>query len=163
MAGKRKNEKKRGNTLWMRAALWTAALMVAAYGVIILSSLIMPAVGEFARFRPREFGPEMMEQPAPFLGISLDVADYFLLRLALSLLNVLLAMYLIYVHVKDYLLLRSGFTLGIIAFLFSFLMYALSTLPLQYRFLGPMPPVFSFVPMLFSAIGLLIFAKLSND
>ncbi|MFH1470453.1 MAG: hypothetical protein ABIF01_01785, partial [Candidatus Micrarchaeota archaeon] len=73
--------------------------------------------------------------------------------------------YLLYIHLKDYLAIRSGFTLGLVAFLFSFLLYALSSLPVIHVFFGRfgMASVFSFIPMLFSAIGLLVFAKLSNE
>lgn len=168
MAKGKNNAKKEDRLLWARAAVLTAGLIVAAFGVIILSSLLTPAVVGFVRVSrdfpagPGQGTPDMAGQAGAFF-VSLDLADYFLLRLAFSLVNVMLAMYLIYVHVKDYLLLRSGFTLGIVAFLFSFLLYALSTLPLQYRLFGPGPSMLSFVPMVFSAIGLLIFAKLSNQ
>ena len=55
--------------------------------------------------------------------------------------------------------------MGLVAFLFSFLMYAVANVPLLHLLLGSygMAAMISFVPMLFSAIGLLIFAKLSNE
>ena len=87
------------------------------------------------------------------------------ITLALSTVNVLLAIYLLYAYVKNYLGIKSSFTLGIVAFLFSFLLYALSSFPLIHMLLGPygIASRLSFVPMLFSAIGLLIFAKLGSE
>ncbi|MEM3399721.1 MAG: hypothetical protein QXP42_02730, partial [Candidatus Micrarchaeia archaeon] len=88
-----------------------------------------------------------------------------LLRLLLATLNVILVICLLYIYVRDYIRLRSNFTLGLIAFLFSFLLYAISTIPLIHIILGPYvgPSIFSFIPLLFSAIGLIIFAKVSNE
>ena len=168
MAGRKKTEPKPvARHTGTRAAIYTLALIVAAIAIIAISSAIVPRIGQYVR--GGEFGAPA-PQPAgqqefPFIGAAVELEDYALLRLGLSVLNVALAMYLIYVYVKDYFTLKSSFTLGIIAVLFSFLMYALSTVQPIYRFFGDpvSPSIFSFVPMLFSALGLLIFAKLGNE
>ncbi len=165
MAGRKKTEPRPiARSTGARAALYTLGLIVAAIAIIAVSSALVPHVGQFVRERPGQaLAPG--EQEFPFIGMAIELEDYALLRLGLSLLNVALVMYLLYVYVSDYLTLKSGFTLGIIAVLFSFLMYALSTLqPLARLFWGfGGPSIFSFVPMLFSAVGLLIFAKLGNE
>jgi len=152
-----KNEKKNTNGSGMRAILYTAGLLVAALAIIILSSLLIPSCGPGMRCGGG--------QGAPPEEIGLAIENSFALRSTLSLFNVAIVIYLLYIHVKDYLRLRSTFTLGLIAFLFSFLMYAIATVPSMHALLGPYgrAAMISFVPMLFSAIGLLIFAKLSNE
>ena len=165
MAGRKKTEQKpAAKNIGLKAALYTLGLIVAAIAIIAISSAIVPRVGGFMHDRP---APVISgeQQEFPFIGMAIELEDYALLRLGLSLLNVALVMYLLYVYVSDYLTLKSGFTLGIIAVLFSFLMYALSTLQPLSRLFGGFggPSIFSFVPMLFSAIGLLIFAKLGNE
>ncbi len=143
-----------------KAILYTAGLIVLAFAVILVSSYFIPNV-MMVRARP----PPIEVEPSPE-GIFHGVQEIgFALQIFLSVINILLILYLLYVHLKDYLALRSNFTLGLVAFLFSFLLYALSSFPIIHiafeRF--GMAGIFSFIPMLFSAIGLLVFAKLSNE
>lgn len=153
-----KGGKKTANGSGMRAALYTAGLIVAALAIIALSSLLIPSCGPGMRCGGGP-GLRMPEE------VGLAIENSFALRFALSVFNVAIVIYLLYIHVKDYLRLKSSFTLGLIAFLFSFLMYAIATVPFMHALLGPYgrAAMISFVPMLFSAIGLLIFAKLSNE
>lgn len=146
------------------ATLYTTALIILAFTVIIISSFLLPGI-QVVGMRESEgrmdLGrAEMKDNPA-----FADLNSYFTLRLVLSVFNMLLVVYILFVYVRNYLLLKSNFTLGIIAFLFSFLLYALSSIPFVHGLFGPfgIAGVFSFVPMLFSAIGLIIFAKLSNE
>jgi hypothetical protein len=143
----------------MLAVLYTVALIAGAIGLIVVSSILLPGLGR--AMRPP--GPEQAGLPP-----SGDLAPFennLYLTLSLSLLNVALAIYILYVYVKDYLSLRSSFTLGMVAFLFSFLLYALSSSPMMHMVFGPygIASKLSFVPMLFSAICLIIFTKLSNE
>jgi len=146
------------------ATLYTTALIILAFMVIIISSFLLPEV-QVVGMRESEGRMDsgragMRDNPA-----FADLNSYFTLRLVLSIFNMLLVVYLLFVYVRNYLLLKSNFTLGIIAFLFSFLLYALSSIPVVHGFFSPfgIGGVFSFVPMLFSAVGLIIFAKLSNE
>lgn len=141
------------------SAFLTLSLIISAVAIVFLSSFIFPPLvnhqepDEFISFPERPMGPP------------LEVTNAYFIRFALTLLNILILIYLIYIYVQDYLLLKSNFTLGLVAFLFSFLLYALSSLPLVhslFRGFG-VSGMFSFVPLLFSGIGLLIFAKLSNE
>jgi hypothetical protein len=141
--------------------VYTVVLILAAFAVIIVSSFVLPSV-RMLGIREMEgrsiMGGEPLNNPA-------DLNSYLTLRLALSTLNILLVVYLLFVYVRNYLAVKSNFALGLIAFLFSFLLYALSSLPLVHTLFGPfgIGGVFSFVPMLFSAIGLVIFAKLGSE
>ena len=155
MAARKRTEKRSGATKKdALAALYTFALILAAVALLALSSMLLPTLSPFVREAGR------MEPGA----VAEALEQNLLLRLGLSALNVALAAYLLFIYVRDYLRLRASFTLGIIAFLFSFLLCALSSFPLV-RMLGPYGAAssISFVPMLFSAIGLLIFAKLGSE
>jgi len=152
-----------GNNAAFKALTLTMLLIVAALAVILASSFLLPS-SDIARVSgpPREFRGSFERLPE---GSRNAIENFFSLRLALSLLNLALLAYLLYIYTKDYLKIKSNFTLGIIAFLFSFMLYALSEVPLLHLLLGPLggPNIFSFVPMAFSAIGLLIFAKLGSE
>ena len=149
--------KKNANGIGGRAILYTACLVVAALAIIIMSSVLIPSFGP--GMRPGGSFGVAPEEVGRALDSSLDM------RFVLSIFNVILVIYLLYIHIKDYLRLKSTFTLGLVAFLASFLMYAVATVPTLHLMLGPYgrAAMISFVPMLFSAIGLLIFARLSNE
>jgi hypothetical protein len=147
------------------AALWTIALILAAIAIIAVSSLLLPGIGHAIRPGPERFDAPpggMMAQSEEDISF---LEENMALRFGLSALNIILAIYLLFIYVKDYLSLRTSFTLGIIAVLFSFLLYALTSSPLMRMVIGPLgiASTLSFVPMLFSALGLLIFAKLGNE
>ncbi|MFH1094981.1 MAG: hypothetical protein V1728_02075 [Candidatus Micrarchaeota archaeon] len=141
----------------------TLGLIVLAFVILSLSSFLLPQMKFIEDMRSGEIvlGPGGPAHFAP----GAELGSYLLLRLVLSCVNILLVVYLLFVYVKDYLHLRTGFALGIVAFLFSFLLYALSSFPLVRLFIGPrgLADVFAFIPLLFSAIGLVIFVKLSNE
>jgi|SRR5271157_991498 len=159
----KKTEKNKDAKTEGLAIAYTTILIVAAFAVLIISSFILPSV-RFIGMGENESRPEFVEMG----GMNPELVNlngYVTVRLILSVLNTVLVAYLLFVYVRSYLILRSNFTLGIVAFLFSFFLYALSSIPLVHGLFGPfgIGGVFSFVPMLFSAIGLLIFAKLSNE
>jgi len=156
------NEKKNANGSGMRAILYTAGLLVAALAIMVASSLLIPSFGPGMRGGN---GGDRFGAPPPPEEIGNAIENSFTMRFVLSTFNVLIVIYLLYIHIKDYLRLKSTFTLGLIAFLFSFLMYAIASMPLLHPLLGSYgrAAMISFVPMMFSAIGLLIFAKLSNE
>ncbi len=146
------------------ALLYTVALIVMAFALISISSYFLPQVGFINSLR----NGETALPPRPPMDNFADsggMGSYFDLRLVLSAVNLLLVIYLLYVYTKDYLRYKTSFALGILAFLFSFLLYALSSFPLVHAMFGfrAIGGVFSFIPLLFSAIGLVIFVKLSNE
>ncbi len=163
-ANSAKNGRLNGGTKAAGLALaGTLGLIVLAFAVLFLSSVFLPRMQFIENMRSGEIllGPGGPAHFAP----DAELGSYLWLRLILSSMNILLVVYLLFVYVKDYLHLRTGFALGIVAFLFSFLLYALSSFPLAHLLLGPRGflDVFAFIPLLFSGIGLVIFAKLSNE
>ena len=156
-----KGEKKSANGSSLRAIIYTAALVVAALAIIAASSMLIPSFGP--GMRGGMMGGNYGAPPPEEVGRALD--SFSDMRSVLSVFNIIIVIYLLYIHIKDYLRIKSSFTLGLVAFLASFLMYAISTLPEMHLLLGSYgrAAMISFVPMMFSAIGLLIFAKLSNE
>ena len=155
-----KNEKKSANRSAGLAMLYTAGLLVAALAIIAASSFLVPNFAPATRIGMMGGGYGV---PPEEVGRALD--SFTDMRTVLAVFNIIIIIYLLYIHIKDYLRIKSSFTLGLVAFLASFLMYAISTLPEMHLLLGSYgrAAMISFVPMMFSAIGLLIFAKLSNE
>ncbi|MBU0586418.1 hypothetical protein KJ780_02825 [Candidatus Micrarchaeota archaeon] len=155
--GKKTNEKKPETSSVLIPIAYSVLIVAGALGVLLLSSFILPQFG----LPPHDSGFPGM--PPDKMGTQ-GFGDYIQIRFLLSAINVVLVIYLIYIYVKDYLRLKTNFTLGIIAFLFSFLLYAIATLPVLHLFLGDISrsAFISFVPMLFSALGLILFVRLSN-
>ena len=155
------NEKKNAGKSSGLAMLYTFGLVVAALAIIAASSFLVPNFGPGTRIGM--MGAGFGAPPPEEVGRALD--SFTDMRSALAIFNIIIVIYLLYIHIKDYLRIRSSFTLGLVAFLASFLMYAISTLPEMHLLLGSYgrAAMISFVPMMFSAIGLLIFAKLSNE
>ena len=158
---KRKIKGKDSDGIGAQAIFYTAGLIVAALAIIVASSWLIPSFGPGTR--GGMMGGGFGAPPPEEIGNAIE--NLFALRFVFSLFNVIIVIYLLYIHIKDYLRLKSTFTLGLIAFLASFLMYAIATVPLLHPLLGSYgrAAMISFVPMMFSAIGLLIFAKLSNE
>ncbi len=168
MAGKQKtnDEKKDSKRNYIGIALlYTLGLIAAALAIIVFSAWLLPTFDPVLREPGRDGFFDRVRPVQPGADLPAEITNYFTIRLVLSLVNLAAIVYLLFIHIKDYLKLRSSFTLGLIAFLFSFFLYALSTLPLIHIILGPYgrASLLSYVPMLFSAIGLLIFAKLSSE
>lgn len=146
---KRKEENEKNRSLIVKSITYTLFLLFAALAIIMISSLLVS----------RPFGFTVRE-----FGRTTQIDNTFILGVVLSSINVLLVLYLIYIYVKDYLQLKTDFTLGLLAFLFSFLLYSLSTLPLHgFGIDEGMESFASFLPLMFSALGLLIFVKISRE
>ena len=146
------------------APIYTIGLILAALAIILASSFFLPQVGFIQSMR----NGEAVLPPRPPMDNFADsggMGSYFDIRFILSAINLLLIVYLLYTYTADYLRYRTSFALGIVAFLFSFLLYGLSSFPLIHVLFGfrAIGGVFSFIPLLFSAICLVIFVKLSNE
>jgi hypothetical protein len=142
-------QKKKTENYAASALLYTLSLALLGLVIIVGSAVLIP-FGPFGRERFPDEG-------------------FFMARIALAAINIILASYLLFIHIQDYLVLRSSFTIGIIAFLFVFLLYALSSFPPVHILLGlpPLPPIqglglFAIVPMFLTAIAMLIFLKVSE-
>ncbi len=83
---------------------------------------------------------------------------------SLSFLIIAFSIILIYTYLKDYLELKSSFTLALLLAIVAFLMFGISSNPLVQTFFGAYgrPGFFIFLPYLFAALALGILAWISN-
>jgi len=136
-----KKQEKKSNGFSGKALLWTVAILAAAMLSLVVFDSLMP----FRR------GPGEGQALMLLVG-------------SLSFLIIAFSAILIYTYVKDYLELRSGFTLALLLAIVAFLMLGISSNPLVHMFFGAYgrPGFFSFLPYLFAAIALGILAWISN-
>jgi hypothetical protein len=100
----------------------------------------------------------------PFRRLPLDDALFFMMGNFFSLATFLLSLYLIFVYLRDYLELRSKFTLGVLIMVVSLMMFALTSDPIIHMLLEVygMRAIFPMVPYLFATISLAILAWISS-
>ncbi len=128
----------------LHAFALTLGIVAVLFGLMFLSAIILPRIG-------------LMQDD-----------NFYLARVFLSSANLLLIAYLIFVYTKDYLALRSGFTMGLLFFMCTFMLYAISTCPLLHSFfglrgMGGGVGIFSVLPTVFNFVALLIFTKISSQ
>jgi len=127
--------------------LGTFAIVIATLALFLLVDSLTPF--------------ERMERNPPFELMQ----NWFMISSALASAVLALSLYLIYTYLKDYIELKSKFTLGILLAVFSFMLFAITSNPVLHRFLGldrgGMGP-FSLMPLLFAAISLAILAWISS-
>ncbi|MCX8175558.1 MAG: hypothetical protein N3E51_05125 [Candidatus Micrarchaeota archaeon] len=141
MAKARGKNEKAGNGFSGLALLITFAIIAAA----LLSLVALDAVFPFRR------------------GMGAERMLFFAIG-SLSFLIIAFSTILIYTYVKDYLELRSSFTLALLFAVVAFLMLGISSNPLIHIFFGVYgrQGFFSFLPFLFAAIALGILAWISR-
>lgn len=109
---------------------------------------------------PEAEGPAIMPAPEG----QMMIPNIFLIQLGLSTIMVLLSLYLLFTYIKDYLQLRTKFTIGLIVSIFSFMLFAISANPILHVFLGVYGGrgIFSVVPYLFATISLAVLVWVSS-
>jgi len=127
----------------LKAGIGTTVIVVGLIIIFLLINSIIP----FNRYDMRE----LMRNSFPlyiFLSSSLTVVS----------------IYLMYIYLKDYLELRSRFTLGILFAIISFFLFAITSNPLLHAVLGIRENmgIFSFIPMIFAIISLAVLAWISS-
>jgi len=135
------------NNLALKALAGTVLALLFAVAIFLVADAIMP----FRQMGPRPEGTEVM----PYIFMS----HTFILTVML-----LLSLYLLFTYLKDYLQLKSGFTLGIIFAVFSFMLFAITANPLLMVFLGVYGDrgPFQLIPYLFATIALAILGWVSS-
>lgn len=95
-----------------------------------------------------------------------QMLDLMLGMAALSTLTIIFSVVLIYTYLKDYLELKSSFTLALLLAIISFLMFGISSNPFVHLFFGvpgrPAGGLFAIAPLFFAALALGILAWVSN-
>ncbi len=135
------------NNFTFKAVAGTILALLLAVGMFVVVDATLP----FKKWGPRSETAELMQ-------------NLFLVHIALSSAMILLSLYLMFIYLKDYLQLKSKFTLGLLIAVFSFMLFAISTNPALHVFLGVYGSrgLFTLIPYLFATIALAVLVWVSS-
>ncbi len=145
---KKKEAKKNGkNNYTAKAAGLTLLIVAFCVGIFLVANILTP----FRGLENREEFKEIMK-------------SYMYIDMGLSTIMLIVSLYLIFVYLKDYLELRSSFTLGVLLAVVSFMLFAISANPLLHMMLGIFEKegLFSIIPLIFATISLVMLAWVSS-
>lgn len=136
------------NNFTLKAAAGTILALLLAVGIFLVVDAAAPV---------RKWGPPPPDSLDPMQNVPL-------LQIGLSSAMILLSLYLLFTYLKDYLQLKSGFTLGVIFAVFSLMLFAISANPVLHVFLGVYGSrgLFTLVPYLFATLSLAILVWVSS-
>lgn len=138
---------KKQNNVVVKAAVGTLILVFLSIAIFIIADLALPFkdVGSRGGFK------ELM-------------IHNMLLTTGISLLMLILSTYLTYIYLKDYLELKSKFTLGILFAIISFMLFAITSNPLFHLVFGiyGKEGIFRLIPLVFATISLAILTWISS-
>ncbi|MBN2122293.1 hypothetical protein JW721_04545 [Candidatus Micrarchaeota archaeon] len=130
-----------------KAAAGTILIVALSIGIFLAADALFP-------FRGLGDRREVMEL----------MQSFFTITTILSSAMFLVSVYLLYIYLKDYLELRSGFTLGILLAVASFLLFSITSNPILHMVFGIFGKegIFSIIPMIFATLSLIILAWVSS-
>ena len=135
------------NNFGSKAAIGTLLIIVFAIGLFVVADLVFP----FKGWESRAEMHQLMQWQ-------------FSISMILSSLMLLVSIYLVFIYLKDYLELKSKFTLGVLLALVSFMLFAISWNPLLMSLFGiyGKSGVYGMIPMIFATVSLVILAWVSS-
>ncbi|MEW6722834.1 MAG: hypothetical protein AB1324_06230 [Candidatus Micrarchaeota archaeon] len=146
----------------LKAAAGTVLLVLLAVGMFLVADALAP----FRKMPPPP--PENESAPQFFVIVRGDtdnvMPSFFLVHTFLSISMLGFSLYLLFIYLKDYLQLKSRFTLGILVAIFSFMLFAITANPLLMVFLGVYGGrgVFSLIPYVFATLALAMLVWVSS-
>jgi len=143
----KEKEVKKGNNIAAKAAAGTLIIVVLSIAILFMADKAI----SFRDINTKQEFRELVENYMMFVNI-----------ITLSML--LLSIYLIFIYLKDYLELKSKFTLGILLAVVSFMLFAITSNPTLHQFFGiyGKTGVFMLIPYIFATISLAILAWISS-
>ncbi|MBN1169642.1 hypothetical protein JXA56_01325 [Candidatus Micrarchaeota archaeon] len=125
---------------------------------LLLSLTLMLVANAALPFR--HFGPGT-ESPGPFQDA---FANLFLIHAVLSFAMLAMSFYLFFIYLKDYLQLKSRFTVGLLLAVFSFMLFAVAANPFLHVFFGVYgrSGIFQLIPYFFASVSLAILLWVSS-
>ncbi|MBU0527418.1 hypothetical protein KKE92_02970 [Candidatus Micrarchaeota archaeon] len=139
--------RKKENNITLKAIIGTMLAVFLSISIFIVVDFVVP----FRQLGPRD-GPMELAN------------DIFLAHTAISFLMIALSVYLLFTYLKDYLELKSRFTIGVLLAVFSFMLFAIAANPPLHMFLGVYGGrgLFQLVPYVFATIALAILVWVSS-
>jgi len=139
-------EKEKRNDVAAKAAAGTLIIVVLSIAILFMADMAVS-------FRDIDTKREFKEL----------VDNYMMIANIITLAMLMLSIYLIFIYLKDYLELKSKFTLGILFAVISFMLFAVTSNPMFHQFFGVgKAGVFMLVPYIFATISLAILAWISS-
>lgn len=138
---------KKGNNVAEKAAAGTLIIVVLSIVILFMADKVVSFKDVNTRYEFKEL-----------------VDNYMMFGNIITLSMLLLSVYLIFIYLKDYLELKSSFTLGVLLAVISFMLFAVTSNPMFHQFLGiyGKTGVFMLVPYIFATISLAILAWISS-
>jgi hypothetical protein len=145
-------EKSKENNLTLKAFFGAVLALLISAGFLIAANAAL----QFRQFEPGDLPPRSAP-PNMFQAV-------FLTHTVLSVAMLILSFYLFFIYLKDYLQLKSGFTLGLLLAVFSFMLLAVAANPFLHVLFGVYgrDGLFQSVPYLFATISLGILVWVSS-
>lgn len=155
------------NNYTAMAAAGTILVLIFAVGMFLVINHLMPfkqmePPSTFENNSPPTFPRARGSGNATFESDS--IRTIFLVHTLLSAAMLLLSIYLLFIYLRDYLQLKSKFTLGLVFAVFSFMLFAITANPLLMVFLGVYGGrgPFTIIPYVFATIALGILVYVSS-
>jgi hypothetical protein len=138
---------KKENNLTFKALAGTLLALLIALGSFILVDASFPV----RHWEPHYRAAELMQ-------------NIFFVHAAISTLMLLFSLYLLFIYFRDYLQLKSRFTLGLLIAVFSFMLFAITANPLLHLFFGVYGNrgIFMLIPYVFATISLALLVWVSS-
>ncbi|MEM1538971.1 MAG: hypothetical protein QXW82_05550 [Candidatus Bathyarchaeia archaeon] len=133
--------------------------------LILLPILVLVAVLAAVWAASTYWSPRFPWQPRHPYNVPGDIEFFYIAKTVISTINVTLLIFLLIVYVDIYRKTRSEFTVGLIIFAATLLLYALASNPIVIRAFGFMPfglGPFALLPELFTfmALGVLLYLSI---
>ncbi len=153
--------KKGKNNVALKAAAGTVLIVLLSMGILFAANMAFAFRDIDERIGPRE---ECQPMPAPGEMAPHEPDLFFTLGTITSSLMLLLSIYLVYTYLKDYMELKSGFTLGVLSAVVAFMLFALTANPMLHFFFGVYGRfgVMQIIPYVFATVSLAILAWVSS-
>ena len=128
---------------------YSMSALLGTFLIILISVLVFFVANFFLPFRREEM---------------FDMAAVFTIGTILSSAMFVLSIYLIFTYLKDYLELKSKFSLGLLIMMVALMLFSITSMPPVHGAFGVFgrPGLLSIVPYLFATISLAILAWLSS-
>ena len=142
-----KKEIKKENNTAVKAAVGTLIILILAMAIFFIINMAIP----FRDFGSRGEVREIMMHSMMITSL-------------ISSIMLVLSIYMIYIYLKNYLELKSKFTLGILLAVISFMFFALTSNPMFHMIFGMFGKdgIFTLIPLMFATISLAILAWISS-
>jgi len=145
----------------LKAGIGTLLIVLFSVGILLAANMMFAFRDIDERIGPRD---QCQPRPAPGEVAPRSPDLFFMIGAVASTLMLLLSVYLVYTYLKDYMELKSAFTLGVLSAVVAFMLFALTANPMLHSFFGVYGRfgVMQIIPYVFATVSLAILAWVSS-